>query len=259
MAPKASDEVTNARPQLFANPPCGKSLDSYMRAVSLGFCAIGHQNSDVARDPCDAFRRILIRPVGPVAVGHDASTKTAAQKAEVGYCPCCTQATHIAATPTFTLGDYSSIKELGMSLWAADGLWAGRRLAAVSYVMGSNGAPLPMAQDWAARSLEFTAPDPPIRPHTQGTYKPISAVDGAEKQNKRPMMDLNRETTPDEPQLKLDKLPIMDLDERTAPVEPPLNLGALIPPRVRFDKHTRLPVDSASKGASKTNPVTPGQ
>ena len=109
----------------------------------------------------------------------------------MGYCPCCARATHIAVHPTSTLGDYGSIKELGMSLWAADGPWAAIGLAAASRVTDSNGAPLLTPGYWAARSLEFTA--------QQGASAPIPTVAYAGKNNKRPMMDLDKQSTPDEP------------------------------------------------------------
>ena len=105
--------------------------------------------------------------------------------------PRCTRATHIAVPPTFDLGAFSSIKELGMSLWASDRPKAGRRLAAVSYVLDSNCALLPIGRNWAARPLEFIAPDPLIRPLTHGLSVPIPAIADAEKHDKRTKLDLD--------------------------------------------------------------------
>ena len=98
--------------------------------------------------------------------------------------------------------------------------------------------PTPKQWNWAARSFEFNAPSPPIRSLTYGNIAPIPAVAEAEMNNERAMMDLDR---------------------RAIPAEAELNLDALISERVRFDKRTHFPVASASRGASKTNPVTPDQ
>ena len=73
------------------------------------------------------------------------------QKTKVGFCPCCIQATRIAAPTSCKLGEYSPLEELGMQLWADEGPWAGRRLAAVNYVMDNGGPPLPAGWDLAAK------------------------------------------------------------------------------------------------------------
>ena len=91
------------------------------------------------------------------------------------------RATNIAVPPTFDLGTFSPIKELGMSFWAADGPWVGGRLAAVSSDLESNGIPLPTGWDWAARSLELIAPDPLSRPLPGGLSDPMPTIAEAEK------------------------------------------------------------------------------
>ena len=111
-------------------------------------------------------------------------------------------------------------------------------MAAVAYVMDYDSALLLTPRDSAALPLEFAAPRPLMLSLADGNIAPISTVAEAEKRNKRHTMDLDKQTAPDEPQLDSD---------------------ALIPPRVRYDKHTHLPVDSAPKGPSKTNPATPDQ
>ena len=126
----------------------------------LGFCSMGYQSSGVARNHCDAFRRILIRSEGSVANRRDSSKQNWAQRAKVGYCPCCAKATQIALPPTYLPGENSSVEEPEMSLLAEDGPWAGRRLVALTYVMDYAGVPLPKLLGWAARSLESAAPSP---------------------------------------------------------------------------------------------------
>ena len=90
------------------------------------------------------------------------------QKANVAFCPCCVQATYIAAPSSFKLGAYSSLEELGVRLWASAAPWAGRRMAATSYVQGNNGAPLAPGRDWVARSLEFVPLPPLFRSASRG-------------------------------------------------------------------------------------------
>ena len=41
----------------------------------LGYCAMGYQSSEAAREPCDASRRILFRLDSPIEKGRDASTQ----------------------------------------------------------------------------------------------------------------------------------------------------------------------------------------
>ena len=91
-----------------------------------------------------------------------------------------------------------------MPLWASGGPWAAKRLAAVSYVLGSNGATLPIGWDWRARPPEFIAPDPLNRPLPHGLSDPIPTVAEAEKNDKRTMEDLDIHAAPDEPHMNLD-------------------------------------------------------
>ena len=46
----------------------------------LGFCVMGRQSWDTARDHCDVFPYILIRIVGPVAKGRDRRQKRCPRK-----------------------------------------------------------------------------------------------------------------------------------------------------------------------------------
>ena len=56
------------------------------------------------------------------------------------------------------------LKQTGIRLWAEFGPWAPRRLAATEYSMRYiDCRPLPTGWDWAAKALDFRAPDPPIR------------------------------------------------------------------------------------------------
>ena len=79
----------------------------------------------------------------------------------MGFCPCCVLATHVAIPDSYLLGPYGERKHVGLRLWTQEGPRAARRLAAINYVLNSNGRiPPPPAWDWAARSLEFQAAGP---------------------------------------------------------------------------------------------------
>ena len=132
---------------------------------------------------CDARRVILIRLAGSVSKGSDVESALA-RKAQVGFCSCCVKATRSAVPLVFALGANSWVGDLGMGLWALGVPWAGRRLAAVSYVLGDSGPPLPTGWDRAARSLEFVAPNPLTRSISRGLPGPIPAITDAERQMK---------------------------------------------------------------------------
>ena len=64
-----------------------------MRAdACLGYIAMGYQIWEVTSGIPDARKFNLIRPAEPVADGRDAKVDLT-QKANVGLCPCCVQAT----------------------------------------------------------------------------------------------------------------------------------------------------------------------
>ena len=100
---------------------------AYVRADGrLGFSATGCRNWEVGSGICEARRFILIRLAGPVAKGPGAENASA-QKAKVGFRPCCEKVTRVAAPAAFGLGECSRLKGMGMDLSALRGPWAGRR------------------------------------------------------------------------------------------------------------------------------------
>ena len=119
---------------------------------------MGYQSPEVALQQCDVGRFILIRLVGPVSKGHDAKNPVT-QRAKVGYCPCCAMATHVAIPRVYSLGEFNLLKHRGLSLWMKHGPWAGRKLAALTYLADNKIAELPLAWDWAAKALEFVTPN----------------------------------------------------------------------------------------------------
>ena len=71
-----------------------------------------------------------------------------------------------------------------MHLGAEEGPRAGRRSAAVPYIMDQNRAPPPGYWGWAARSLEFTPSSPLIRLMGRGAPGPFPTIAEAEKLRK---------------------------------------------------------------------------
>ena len=161
----------------------------------LGYGAMGYQSWEVAREICDARRFILIRHVGPVAKGRDATSQSLAHKTEVRFCLCCVKATHIAVPMSSELGAYSWLKETGVKIGTSEGPSAGRRLAAVYYVLDSYGAPLPVGWDWAARPLEFAARNALIHSILRGVPAPIPTIADTEMQKQNLEKDLDAKIT----------------------------------------------------------------
>ena len=70
------------------------------------------------------------------------------------------------------------LKQMGIRLWTAFGAWAPRRLAAIDYSMRYiNSYPLPTGWDWAAKALDFSAPEPIIRGIPGGATIVIRTID----------------------------------------------------------------------------------
>ena len=138
-----------------------------------------------------------------------------------------------------------------MSLWKENGSWVGRRPSAIPYVKDYGGAPLPCAWDWAACSLEFAAPSPLIRLSPMGsapTEGHIASIPTLAKTEK--------ETNPTTPRRQS---PMHHSNGQPIQGGAPLNLEEPAPPRVRLETDTRVPTESASRGASKIDPATHDQ
>ena len=82
-----------------------------------GYSATGYQSRDVVYDHCLTWKSILVRLEGRLSKGHDAKAKgNLCQKAKVGYCPCSTQATHVAIPPAYATGELGPFKLMGIRL-----------------------------------------------------------------------------------------------------------------------------------------------
>ena len=165
------------------------------------------------------------------------------------------KATHIAVPMSSELGAYSWLKETGAKLGTSEGPCAGRRLAAVNCVLYSNGSPLPVGWDWAARPLEFAAPNPLVRSILRGNPAPILTIADAEMQEKTLEKDLDTNITAKDSQGNVTQ-PVVN---RAPPIpgETPFYLDDLIArtsARVRLGKHTREP---ARRNLKSNPPATP--
>ena len=145
--------------------------------------------------------------------------------------------------------------------WPLDGKtpWSGH------YVLDANGAPLSVGWDWAARSLEFTAPNPLIRPTYRGVRAPIPTIADAEKGRKpsgrirtRILRRGNRGKTRINPPLPGPRL-FRKRPESVCWYLCPMSLDDLVAgtsARVRLDKHTHEPVRHIPKSNSPENPIS---
>ena len=124
------------------------------------------------------------------------------------------------------MGARGELKELGRRLWADDCPRAGRRRAAVNYVLDSNGSPLSQGWDWAARSLEFGAPGPLRRAVSRGApiLIPTIAQDAASQKCHGKDTNSNMDTQDSQEAMKYPPISSDIIDGRT-----PLNLDAIIP------------------------------
>ena len=63
-----------------------------------GFSVMAYRSAPIAGAHCEAAGGIPIRPGANVSKGRDAAVnRLLAQRASVGYCPCCVVATHVVA------------------------------------------------------------------------------------------------------------------------------------------------------------------
>ena len=126
-----------------------------------------------------------------------------------------------------------------------ESLRAGRRLAALTYVLDYGGAPLPKSRGRAARRREFAAPSPFLRVALPG----FAPVDGT--------------IVPDRslPESEIEATSPKSNWAPTPTADAPLNMNSeeLTPPRVRLEKETRMPADPGSRVASVMDPASQGK
>jgi len=122
----------------------------------LGWAVYAYQSAEVLLERCERAKEILVRIVGSCSKGHMAVKREVTQRAKVGYCPCCTVATHILIPPSYAVGRFDQNKYRGLRLWQSKGPWASRSLAAALYANNYGG--LSPTWDWVAESFKWNLP-----------------------------------------------------------------------------------------------------
>ena len=161
----------------------------------LGFPVMAYRSRGIAYGHYGAWQSTLVRIEGRLSKSHDGKAGNLFRRAKVGYCPCCACVTHVAIPPSYSLGPHDGLTHTGILLWAEFGPWAPRRLAATEYSMRYiERYPVPAGWDWAAKALDFKAPDPFIRGAPGGEPGVISTIAQTEARNiASPMPDNNKE------------------------------------------------------------------
>ena len=123
--------------------------------ANLGFAIYAYQSPSLVLPPGESHRHILMRVEGTASRGGSGPPL---QKAKVGYCPCCSTISHIAVPPSYAAGPFDKDKCTSTTLWQSSGPWASRYLAAHQYYNLYQS--LSTHWDWAASTLDLTAPNP---------------------------------------------------------------------------------------------------
>ena len=84
--------------------------------ASLGFARTAYQSATAAMNLREAGKFALVRFAGTTSRAHTASRQDIAQRAKVGNCPCCAQATHVAFPPRYALGGFYHSESRGLAL-----------------------------------------------------------------------------------------------------------------------------------------------
>ena len=125
--------------------------------AQVGFSVMAYQSAEMLFGRREEDGYISVRLQGACARAHQGGQKgDMTQRAKVGYCPCCTRPTHVAARSRYMAGEYSGHKAHGIQLWKEHGPWAVRYFAATVYTRGTGC--LPSDWDWAAQYLTLEPP-----------------------------------------------------------------------------------------------------
>ena len=96
----------------------------------LGCSVAGYQSSEVAFAWRDVRRSVQIRPMGQASRGYSGTKRGLAQRAKVGYCPCCSAVTHVTGSPSPVPGSLEAPETQGMQLRKKFGPLGGRDFGA---------------------------------------------------------------------------------------------------------------------------------
>ena len=123
---------------------------------ALGWAVYSYMAPEVLLNICDGHKFILLRITGYCTRGHDSNVL--AQKAKVGLCPCCAEATHVLVPPSYAVGRPDRKKKNSVYLWQRFGPFASRNYAAAVYA-NANGSLTPH-WDWVASKHVLELPYP---------------------------------------------------------------------------------------------------
>ena len=184
---------------------------------------------EIAQGHCEASIFTLVRLEGPISERHDSPRHTPTQRGRVRHCPCCASAPRVAIPGSYRLGSYDGLRSTGIRLWAGEGPWAQRCLAAADYALRRNDCmPLSTGRDWAAKSPEVHAPDPLVRGVFRGDPLLILTIaqERAETSEKK---EMDTETKKDAPDMKQDVPSYSSLGLEVSATDGPLLPDSLLP------------------------------
>ena len=123
----------------------------------LDLSTMANQSAAIASRPCGAAGGILIRLGGNAIDAHEAvENHFSTQLAEVGYCPCCILATHVAMPVNYARGKRDASKKQGAALRKPHGHRGPRRSAAMHH-QGTYGT-AGVGWHWDARNRPKSTP-----------------------------------------------------------------------------------------------------
>ena len=227
-SPREILEILRARGQI------GSPASMHTHAC-LGYSAMRNRTWGAPHRVLDARKFNLIRLVGPEAKGRDAEGNLA-QKAKVGFCPCCEQATHIAVPSSFLLGGYSLPERTGHAALGGRRLSGGKTIGSSQLCLGQWRPSLR-----GGLGLGGQVPRIQCSQCTHPIHLPGSACAHPNKCRSRkiaryPRKEKNATAIPKD-------VHVTGVDEC------PLLLDSLLPlteARVRKDKHTRAPAPTSA-------------
>ena len=84
--------------------------------ASSGPWLLGNPNPEVGCGSRGAGGPLLVCLSSTTSRAHSETKQNLAQRAKVGYCPCCVRATHVATPPAFSLAEYDALRVTDLAL-----------------------------------------------------------------------------------------------------------------------------------------------
>ena len=102
--------------------------------AALVYSAIARQSSQILVGHPEGDKSTRVRFEGTAAPCGGGTKAVLTHRAQVGNCPCCTSATHVAAPATYEVREFSNVKARGLELRETSGPRVARRLAAYLFL-----------------------------------------------------------------------------------------------------------------------------